>query len=96
VFTFDVTPDEGELYRVTATSRDVVHWERTGKGRSLAQIGENARMTDLVDIAYIASVRHRLYEGKAEDFRASVDVEVIDTTEDDDLDDESGPTQRDR
>jgi hypothetical protein len=95
VFTFDITPDGGETTRVVATSRDVSHWERTGKGRSIAALDRDARMSQLEEIAYLASVRHGAFVGTIAEFREGVDIVPIDTRKQDDgeEDDESGPTR---
>lgn len=96
MFTFDVTPDGAEPYRVTATSRDVSHWERTGKGRSLAAIERDARMGQLEEIAHLACVRHGHFRGDLDAFRAQVDITPVDLAKearDRDGDEESGPTR---
>jgi hypothetical protein len=96
VFTFDITPDAtGETVRVVATSRDVSHWERTGKGRSIAALERDARMSQLEEIAYLAATRRAAFAGTLEEFRAGVDILPIDTRTQDDGeegDGESGPT----
>lgn len=79
MFTFDVQQDgEPDLFRVTATSRDVSHWERTGKGRSLAAIERDARMGQLEEIAHAACVRHGKFFGDLDTFRSTVDIKPID------------------
>lgn len=107
MFTSDVAPDGAEPYRITATSRDVAHWERTGKGRSLGAIERDARMSQLEEIAHLAAVRQGRFVGDLESFRATCDITPIDMAkeareaaerddEDDDLDDDddgSGPTR---
>jgi hypothetical protein len=111
MFTFDLAPDGGAQYRVVATSRDVSLWERTGKGRSLAAIERDARMSQLEEIAHIAAQRRAGYVGSLADFRSTVDVTPIDVdaereaerkraeADGEDVDDESdpsGPTPRGR
>lgn len=91
MFLFDITPDGGETFRVPATSRDVEHWERTGKGRSLATL-ERPQMAHLIEIAFLAASRRGLASGDLAAFRAACDVTPIDPNAVDD-DDESGPTQ---
>ncbi|MDN5918212.1 MAG: hypothetical protein L0I76_24460 [Pseudonocardia sp.] len=102
MFLFDVSPDGKDTFRLTATSRDVSHWERTGKGRSLAAIQRDARMSQLEEIAHLASVRHGHFSGSLDLFRDTCDIKPLDpddpdvkgTDEGDDGDpDESGPTQ---
>jgi len=75
MFTFTVRPDSGEEFTATATSRDVVKWEMTGKGRSVSRIAENPSMTDLYDLAHVAAVRLGLFDGDAREFRSTVDLE---------------------
>lgn len=77
MFTFKVTLPGKEAYELTATSPDVIKWERTTKGAAVARFAEEPRMTDLVAIAYHASVRHGHYTGKLEDFETSADVEPL-------------------
>lgn len=105
MFPFDITPDGGATVRVVATSRDVSHWERTGKGRSLAAIERDARMSQLEEIAHLAAQRAGVFTGTLEEFRASVDILPIDPRKADDPDDDagdgegaaaSGPTRRAR
>jgi hypothetical protein len=79
---FKVTLPGGETYEVKASSPDIIKWERTTKGAYVARLGEEARMTDLVAIAYHASIRHGLFTGKLEDFETSADVEPLGDGED--------------
>ncbi|OLL69839.1 hypothetical protein Ae168Ps1_6396c [Pseudonocardia sp. Ae168_Ps1] len=76
MFTFEVVPDGGESYELVAASRDVVVWERTGKGRSLQQLTENLRMSDLYEVAHLAARRQGRFDGSLEDFIGSVDLNL--------------------
>ncbi len=87
MFTFSVRPDDGEEFRVTATSRDIVVWEKTAQGRTFADLAK-AAMSDFYGSAYIAARRQGLFEGTRKDFDASVDLDVEE-------DDEPDPTQPD-
>lgn len=86
MFKFKVTPDEGEPFEVTATTRDIAKWEKTTRGASLHQLENEYRMTDLYAVAFYAAVRHGLYDGSLKDFESGADLEVLD-------DEEPDPTQ---
>lgn len=85
---FVVRPDGGDAYRVTATARDILQWERTTKGASFAALMRDMRFTDLYKVAYYASRRLGHFTGSLAEFEASVDL-----VHDDDADDEPDPTQ---
>lgn len=93
MFTFKVTPDDGETFEVGTTSRDIVKWESMGKGRSVGSLIESMRMTDITDLAYLSSDRAGLFAGDIRDFRAHADIEILKDDEGDEGDDESGPTR---
>lgn len=76
MFTFTVKPDNGDAFEATATSRDVVMWEKTGKGRSLSRLSEDPHMSDLYSLAHIAVRRLGLFQGSLPDFETSVDLEL--------------------
>lgn len=76
MITLKVVPDNGEAFTVTATSRDIVAWERTHKGAKFANL-ESATMTDLYALAYFAAVRKGLFSGTEKDFSDSVDIEPV-------------------
>ena len=62
MFRFVITPDnpEFEQFELTASMRDVVFWERTHKGRALAQITQEGRTaTILFELAYSACRRQQ-------------------------------------
>lgn len=75
MITFTLTPDDGEEFEVTATSRDVYMWERVYQGKSLGQLKANLLMGDLYALAHLACKRQRQYVGKFEDFEASHDLD---------------------
>jgi hypothetical protein len=74
MISFLVTPDDGEPYKVTATSRDIHQWERTTKGATFAGLMESMSMVHMYSIAYFASKRRGLFEGSAKDFEAQCDI----------------------
>lgn len=82
MFDFKVILPGSDTYEVTATSPDVIKWERTTKGASVAKLVEETRMTDLVAIAYHASVRYGHYTGKLEDFETTAEVTTLDEGQD--------------
>ncbi|OLT46489.1 hypothetical protein BJF85_16735 [Saccharomonospora sp. CUA-673] len=80
MFEFKVQPvDGGDEYRVTADSRDIYVWEKTGKGRSLATLRDNPTMAANYEIAYQAARRQRLFVGTMAEF---AELNVLDFTED--------------
>lgn len=62
MFDFTVTPDGGDPITVAAGMRDVVLWEKTHKGRALAQIGDATKLSASIiyELAYSACRRQRL------------------------------------
>lgn len=75
MFTFTVKPDGGDEYSATATSRDVVVWEKTGRNRSVGKLAESPAMGDLYALAHLASKRLGLFDGTFKEFEESVDLE---------------------
>lgn len=91
MFTFKLEPDDGEAFQVTATSRDVLVWERTTRGASLAALLRDRRMADLYRIAHAAGRRTGLVTVELAEFERTHDLVFVD-----DEDDESegpDPTQ---
>lgn len=89
MFTLKIIPDGAEPFEIRTGSRDIVKWESTGRGRSIGQLAENLRFTDLTDLAFITADRLGLFAGDIREWRESVDIEVLDS-------DEVGPTRADR
>ncbi|HEY0638716.1 MAG TPA: hypothetical protein VGD67_13785 [Pseudonocardiaceae bacterium] len=85
MITFKVTPDDGEPYEVTAGSRDVYRWEKTGRGRSFAQFQSDLRMTSMYELAHAAATRQGLYTS---DLTAFIDAHELETVAARDEDDE--------
>lgn len=74
MISFLITPDEGEPFSVTATSRDISQWERVTKGGTFAALMESMSMVSMYSIAYFASRRQGLFEGSAKEFEAQCDI----------------------
>lgn len=91
MITLKVIPDNGEAYVVTATSRDVLTWEKTTKGgRSFVDLLQSPTLVDFYRVAHIASWRQGLTTAKnLQEFEATCEVEGIDDEEDGEPD----PTQ---
>lgn len=89
MFTFTVKPDGGEPYELTTTSRDVLHWEKVNKGKSLRQLGSEPSMTDFYALAHVTATRRQLFTGTLQEFEASVDIDLPTGEEDEEAD----PTQ---
>lgn len=85
MFELRITPDEtGEAFDVNAGMRDVVIWERTHRGRSLAQIGDgNLTATMVFELAFSACRRQQRIprELTEEQFFESYEVEVEEPAE---------------
>lgn len=61
MFNLRLTPDDGETFDVEAGMRDVVMWEKTHRGRSLAALaGEGLSATMIYELAYSACRRQQL------------------------------------
>lgn len=65
--------DDGE-YRVTATARDVLVWEKVGKDRNFAKLMSELPLADLYVIAHLASKRQGLFTGTRDDFEKTIDL----------------------
>jgi hypothetical protein len=90
MITLKVTPDGGESYEVTATSRDVLVWEKTTKGnKSFVDLVQSPNLVDLFKVAHIASWRQGLFTGNFQEFEATCEVEGAD----EEADEEPDPTQ---
>lgn len=76
MITLRVTPDDGEAYTVTATSRDVLTWEKTTKGnKSFVDLVSSPSLVDLYTVAWLASWRQKLTTAKNyQEFESSCEV----------------------
>lgn len=91
MITLTITPDNGEPYQVTATSRDVFAWEKTTKGnKSFVDLINEPTMVDLYRVAHLACWRQGLFTGNQADFEATCEVTG---GVDDEEDEEPDPTQ---
>lgn len=75
MFKFTIKPDDGEQYEVVAGSRDILAFEKAGRGRTLTQLSENPKMDDLYALSFLAAKRQGLFEGPREMWDASVDLD---------------------
>jgi hypothetical protein len=91
MMTFKVIPDGGEPYQVTAHSRDVLVWEKSGKGRTFSQLADHLSMTDMYGLAYTAARRQGMSTGTLQDFEQSVDMMPVDVDGEDDEDPDPTP-----
>jgi hypothetical protein len=83
MFKFKIKADTGESHELTASSRDIVNWEKTTRGASMNQL------KDLYKIAYFAAKRSGVWDGNEQSFVETYDLEV-DAEQDDESQD---PTQ---
>lgn len=91
MITLTITPDNGEPYKVTATSRDVFAWEKTtGSKKSFVDLINEPTMVDLYRVAHLACWRQGLFTGNQAEFEATCEVTGgVDDVEDEEPD----PTQ---
>lgn len=86
---FRIEPDGEDPIEVEAGSRDIVKWEIRKNGRHLGMLQATPRMTDLVELAWLAAQRTKDWQGDLSDFRLYVEVtplaEVVDDEADADL-----------
>lgn len=84
MFNLRITPDGGETVDVSAGMRDVVMWEKTHRGRSLAELGAGGLTAGMVyELTYAACRRQQLIPRELTEaqFNESYEIEV----EDDDV-----------
>lgn len=93
MFTFAVTPDDGEPFEVTADSRTISLWERTLSGRSMAMLdGASIKMSYLEELAHMAAKKAGKWDGNLADFRENCVIDLQQPGQGDGLD----PTPTDR
>lgn len=76
MITLTVTPDHGDEYTVTATSRDILTWEKTTKGdKTFIDLINSPSLVDLYRVAHLASWRQGLTTAKnLQEFEATCEV----------------------
>lgn len=75
MFLFKLTPDGGDTFEVRATTRDVLMWEKTAKGRSLSALMNELRVADMYEIAYVSAKRQGLWDDNRAEFESRVDLD---------------------
>lgn len=97
MITFEVKPDNGTAYEVTATPRDVLLWERQVRGAKFSNFASPS-YEDIYGLAFFASKRQRLFDGNRALFEETCEVQPIEDAEDYEPDGEAepGPTSEDR
>lgn len=98
MFRFTCRPDGGEPFEVIARSRAIAAWENApgqarGAKRSIGEFTKNFTMHDTVDLAWFAASRAGLTGLDLPSWRDQVDVELEKYGDDEDDDDEAGPTR---
>lgn len=71
---FTCVPDDGEPFDVTATSRDILIWEKTGHKRSFTELMATLPLADLYKVAHLAATRKGLFEGNLKRFEDTIDL----------------------
>ena len=89
MFSWRVTPDQGEPYVVEAGTRDVLAWERA-TGGSAQQLQDTFKVENAYWLAHRAAVRTGQFSGSRKEFEASVDIETGVVAADDDGSDDDG------
>lgn len=75
MITLTIRPDGGEPYKITATARDVLAWEKTtGSKKSFVDLVNEPTMVDLYRVAHLACWRQGLFTGTQQEFEASCEV----------------------
>ena len=78
---FTIKPDAGDEYDITATSRDVLMWEKTTKGAVFSKLMEQLTMVDLFKVAYFACKRQGMFAGTQAEFEATHELAFKGETE---------------
>jgi hypothetical protein len=90
MLTFKVVPENGTPFTVKATTRDVLVWEKTTRGRTFADLLREPNLVDYYAIAWRAAWRQKLFTGTLKDFEDSHDIDLDDS--EDVVDPEPDPT----
>ncbi len=95
-FYWTAYPDDGEPFEITASSRDILRWEKGKPGRSITQlIGGGVRISEAYALAHVAAKRAGTFTGSLSEFEDAVDLDGREPEDEDqdDAADEEGPTQ---
>lgn len=76
---FTVVPDGGEKFEVKATTRDVLLWEKAGKGRSMATLLGDISIEKMYQLAHLAARRQGLFAGTLAEFEETCELEFEET-----------------
>jgi len=52
-----IKPDDVEPIKITATSRDILQWERRGRDRAFSKLMETLTISDIFEIAWLSMRR---------------------------------------
>ena len=94
MFKAKIKPDGRDAFVVEVDTRDGLKWERARKGRSIKKFEEDASFDDLYSLVYVAVLRDGRFAGDIREFEDTCAIDRLPDDEDDD--DEAGPTQPDR
>lgn len=83
---FKVTPENGQPFEVTATTRDIYRWEKTTRGASFGKLREDQHMVDLYKIAYFAATRQGMWSGTLAEFEDTCDLDILNKSEEEEPD----------
>ena len=72
---FVITPDNGESFEITATSRHILEWEVMDRRNTLSKMESNPEMNDLYTIAFIAARRVGKFSGTLDEWKTTVDIQ---------------------
>ncbi|MGA6164308.1 hypothetical protein [Amycolatopsis magusensis] len=75
MITFKLKDDTAETQEVTATTRDILNWERTTKGKSFGGLMDNQEIGDFYKIAFFAAKRTIGFAGTQQEFEQRYDLE---------------------
>lgn len=72
-----VIPDEGDPIDIDVTSRDVLRWERSGRGKTLKSFEQNPTMAAMYELAHTHLLRTKQFAGDLDELMATVDIEEL-------------------
>lgn len=76
MFTFKVKPDGKKSFEVTATTRDVIQWEKTSK-KNIAQFPDGLPMQHIYKIAHLSAARQGKFSGEYQEFEDTCDLDIL-------------------